>query len=251
MEHVLPTKLVARIEQDLERMISQGRLPRSGGLPSERMLARHYRVARGTIREALLRLAARGLVVRHPGRQSRAVAVEHAVTLESLGVVLHAMGHARPDRQRLLEGYFELKRETLVALLVRTCEHASEKALEQVSTACFALREGSRWDDGSRRWVEQEFELLRMAAKAAEAPGHYLLVQSLERAFWGMAGVVQPLLRSEAVRHWSEQTLSWLYDRSVEVLRRDLPPLLRAGDEPVVRSLGAMSGPFHEGEDSR
>jgi DNA-binding FadR family transcriptional regulator len=269
MEHLLPTKLVAHIEKDLERMISQGRLPRSGGLPSERMLARHYGVARGTIREALLRLAARGLVVRHPGRQSRAMPVEHAVTLESLGVALHAVERAQSGRHRLLEGYFELKRETAVALLVRTCEHASEKELERVSNACFALREGAHWDDGSRRWVEQEFELLRRAADAADAPGHFLLVRSLERAFWGMAGVVQPRLTSEAVRHWSEQTLSWLYDRDVEVLRRDLPPLLLACDEHVLRCLGATSGgedrdsadpdgdraaesiPFHDGEDSR
>ncbi|MFY0527248.1 GntR family transcriptional regulator [Archangium gephyra] len=233
---------MARIEEDLERMISQGRLPRSGGLPSERRLAQHYDVARGTIREALLRLAARGLVVRHPGRQARAVAVEHAVTLESLGVVLHAMKHARPESRRLLEGYFELKRETLVALLVLACEHASEKAFERLSDACFTLREGARWDDGSRHWVKQEFALLRMAAGAADRPGHFLLVQSLERAFWGMAGVVRPLLSSEAVRHWSQQTLSWLYDRDVEALERDLPPLLLACDEHVLRSLGAASG---------
>ncbi|WP_375769261.1 GntR family transcriptional regulator [Archangium gephyra] len=248
MKHVLPTKLVARIEEDLERMISQDRLPRSGGLPSERRLAQHYDVARGTIREALLRLAARGLVVRHPGRQSRAVAVEHAVTLESLGVVIHAMKSARPERRRLLEGYFELKRETLVTLLVLACEHASEKELERLSNACFALREGARWDDGSRRWVAQEFALLRMAAGAVDRPGHFLLVQSLERAFWGMAGVVRPLFSSEAVRHWSQQTLSWLYDRDVEALRRDLPPLLLASDEHVLRRLGAGTG--GEGIDS-
>ncbi|WP_052518654.1 GntR family transcriptional regulator [Archangium violaceum] len=248
MEHLLPTKLVSRIEQDLERMISQERLPSSGRLPSERMLAQHYGVARGTIREALLRLAARGLLSRHPGRQARAVAVEHAVTLESLGVTLHPLERARPGRQRLLEGYFELKRETAVTLLVRTCEHASEKELEQVSTACFALRDGARWDDGSRRWVEQEFALLRMAADAADSPGHFLLVQSLERAFWGMAGVLRTLLSSEAVRHWSEQTLSWLYDRDAQALRRDLPPLLLVSDEHVLRRLGAMSG--GEGLDS-
>jgi DNA-binding GntR family transcriptional regulator len=152
------------------------------------------------------------------------------------------MESARPERRRLLEGYFELKRETVVALLVRACEHASEQELERLSNACFALRDSARWDDGSRCWVEREFELLRMAAGAAARPGDFLLVQSLERAFWGMAGVVRPLLTSEAVCHWSEQTLSWLYDRDVEALRRDLPPLLLACDEHLLRRLAAASG---------
>ncbi|MFP2900063.1 GntR family transcriptional regulator, partial [Corallococcus sp. 4LFB] len=49
--------LVAYVEEQLERDISLGRLPRNGRLASERMLARWYGVSRGTVREALRRLA--------------------------------------------------------------------------------------------------------------------------------------------------------------------------------------------------
>jgi DNA-binding FadR family transcriptional regulator len=241
MENLERTKLIAHIENELERMVARGAHPQTGILPSERKLARSFGVARGTIREALLRLSARGLVVRRQGTQARAVALGRAVTLENLGVVLHELARGRSGELRLLEGYFELKRETTVELLVRGCEHASTEELARIETACFELREGARWDDGSNRWVEQEFELLRTAALAAERPGHFLLVQSLERAFWGMAEVVRPLLPSEAVRHWSERAQSWLFDRDGESLRRELPPLLLACDAHVLGRLGPAS----------
>ncbi|EAU61806.1 GntR-family transcritional regulator contaniing aminotransferase domain, partial [Stigmatella aurantiaca DW4/3-1] len=64
--------LVGRVEQDLERMISQGLLPQDGFLPSENTLAKHYGLSRSTVREALKRLAARALIEQHPGRRSRA-----------------------------------------------------------------------------------------------------------------------------------------------------------------------------------
>jgi hypothetical protein len=136
-----------------------------------------------------------------------------------------------------LEGYLELKRETTIELLVRSGEHATEKELVLLSDACFALREAARWDDGSRQWVEQEFELLREAARVADRPGHFLLIQSLERAFRGMSDLLRPLLATEAVRHWSEQAMHWLRMREVEALRGELRPLLLACDEHVLQGL--------------
>jgi DNA-binding GntR family transcriptional regulator len=50
----------------------------------EKMLSRCFGVSRGTVREALLRLSTRGLVVQHPGRRTRAVPLDEAVTLEKM-----------------------------------------------------------------------------------------------------------------------------------------------------------------------
>ncbi|ADO68146.1 winged helix-turn-helix domain-containing protein [Stigmatella aurantiaca] len=86
--------LAGRVEQDLERMISQGLLPQDGFLPSENSLAKHYGLSRSTVREALKRLAARELIEQHPGRRSRALPWEGAVTLENLGAVLEGPGAA-------------------------------------------------------------------------------------------------------------------------------------------------------------
>ena len=237
MEHLERTKLVARIEEELEQLISRGALPESGRFPSERLMARRYGVARSTVREALLRLAARGLVVRRQGRQARAVALERAVTLESLSVALHTEALARPGRQRLLAGYFALKRQTMVELLVRCCEHVSEEHREPLDETCFWLEDGTRWDEGDRRWVALEFELLRRAARAADLPGHFLLAQSLERAFWGMAELVLPHLAPKAVNHWVNQVTRWLDGRDAAAMRTGLPPLLLSCDEHVLGRL--------------
>ena len=227
---------VAHIEEDLERTISQGRLPASGFLPSESLLARQYGVSRTTVREALLRLSARGLVVQHPGRKSRAVAMDVAVTLENLSVALHAEGPDHPERRRLLEGYLDLKREMTVELLSVCCEQASERDLESLSDACFMLREEARWKKRSG-WVEREFNLLRLAAIAANRPGHFLLIQSLERSFWGMARRLLPLLDGESICEWAFAAFSALHDRDAQALRRKLPPLLQASDERLLQGL--------------
>jgi GntR family transcriptional regulator, transcriptional repressor for pyruvate dehydrogenase complex len=230
--------LVAQVEQQLERVIALGLLPEQGLLPSENMLARKYGVSRATARQALQRLAARGLVVQHPGRRNRAVAVDEAVTLENVGVVLHAeQGAAHPERRRLLEGYLALKRETLVELLALCCEHASGQEVERLREACFALRDAARWQEEDRGWVAWEFELLRLAALVADRPGHLLLIHSLERSFRAMATRVLPHLDSEAAQKWAWCAFHALGDRDAQALRRELPALLQAADERLLDNL--------------
>jgi DNA-binding FadR family transcriptional regulator len=226
--------LVSQIEARLERMISLDRLPADGSLPSEQTLARRYDVSRATLREALLRLSARGLVVQRPGRKTRAVALDEAVTLETLGVALHGEGGSHPERRRLLEGYLELKRETVVDLLASCCERASTLELEKLTEACFALRDAARWEEERSGWVKREFELLRLAARVADRPGHFLLIQSLERSFWGMTARVLPNLDSGAIQSWSQCALHALGERDAQALRSELLPLLQASDDHVL-----------------
>ncbi|HSP77038.1 MAG TPA: GntR family transcriptional regulator, partial [Myxococcaceae bacterium] len=226
----------------LERMIVSGMLPEEGGvLPSEQMLARHHGVSRATVREALLRLAARGLVVQHPGRRTRAVPVGQAVSLENLGLLLNGRGGSLdPGGRRMLEGYFALKRDVTVELLAACCEHASDRDLDRLLEACFALREEARWQEDGRRWVALDFELLRLAAAAAGRPDAYLLVQSLERAWLGIARRVVPLLDAEATGQWALCAFHALGARDAQALKRELLPLVRASDERV---LGRLAPP--------
>jgi GntR family transcriptional regulator, transcriptional repressor for pyruvate dehydrogenase complex len=234
--------LVSRVEEDLEREIALGLLTRDGFLPSEQVLARQQGVSRAVAREALLRLAARGLVVQHPGRRSRAVPLSEAVTLENLSMMLHGEDRPHPERRRLLEGYFSLKRETSVELLAACCEHASQEDLNRLEAACFDLQGTGPWED-QRRWVEREFELLRLAALGANRVGQFLLVRSLERSFWGMAKRLLPYLDCGAVRQWAWSAYQALCDRDARALRRDLPALLQAADDRLMRwdLLGALS----------
>ena len=229
--------LVAQLEADLERRISLGLLPEDRKLPSERTLASKYGVSRTTAREALVRLRARGLVQVHPGRRARAVVMEEALRLENLGTALLGEGSSRPERQQMLAGYLELKRQVAVELLAACCEKASEEELEKVRTACFLLRDAVCWEMQRPRWLAMEFELLRQAALAAQQPGHLLLIQTLEQACRGMAGRAEPYLDSAALYQWTQCAFEALCSKDVKALRSRLPALLLASDERVRQAL--------------
>ncbi|RKH76046.1 GntR family transcriptional regulator [Corallococcus sp. AB045] len=225
--------LVAYVEAQIERDIALGRLHPSGQFGSEAKLARRYEVCRGTIREALRRLAARGLVVQRPGRKTRAVALDESLTLENLGLALH--GVRNPDARWLLEGYFSLKRQVLVELLVDCCTRASDLDLDRLGSTCFQLQDAARWESGET-CAHAEFELLRQAARVAARPGHVLLVQSLQRAFLGGAAQLLPLLGGEALREWAFRAMGALRERDVRALQHELPALLKACDERVLNA---------------
>jgi DNA-binding FadR family transcriptional regulator len=229
--------LVAQLEAELERSISLGLLPQEGRLPSERTLASQYGVSRTTAREALVRLRARGLVEVHPGRRARVVFMQEAVRLENLSTALLGEGPAHPERQHMLAGYLELKRDVTMELLAACCEKASQQELEKVSSACFLLGDAVCWELKRPRWLDMEFELLRQAALAAQRPGHLLLIQSLERACRGMARRVEPYLDSAALYQWTQCALEALWSQDVQALRSRLPALLQASDERVLQAL--------------
>ncbi|WP_223646554.1 FadR/GntR family transcriptional regulator [Corallococcus sp. EGB] len=229
--------LVAYVEAELERDIALGRLPRCGQFGSEATLARRHNVCRGTIREALRRLAARGLVVQRPGRRTRAVALDESLTLENLGLALH---DARsPEARRLLEGYFSLRRQVMVELLVDCCAKASQGDLNQLSQVCFGLWDAGKWESGER-CAQVEFELLRLAARVAERPGHVLLVQSLQRAFLGAAARLLPFMGGDALREWAIRAMNALSERDVRALQQELPTLMAVCDERVLEQFAPV-----------
>ncbi|WP_224247035.1 FadR/GntR family transcriptional regulator [Hyalangium gracile] len=235
MEH---KGLVSRVAEQLEQTIALGQWPK-GRLPSERQMAQRYGVSRTTIRGALQGLAARGLIVQHPGRQSRTVPLGEALSLESLKLLLPE-GRKDMDRRPLLEGYFALKREVTVELLAACCEHASQQDVEQLLNASFALRDEARWQEKRIRWVEREFDLLRLAAQGADRPGHLLLLMSLEKAFRGLADALLPALQPEALQQWAQCMFNALADRDAQALRQQLPALLKAADEPLLDRLAPV-----------
>ncbi|WP_338078858.1 GntR family transcriptional regulator [Corallococcus exercitus] len=226
--------LVAYVEEQLERAIALGMLPR-GQFGSEEKLAREFGCCRGTVREAMRRLAARGLVVQRAGRKTRAVALDESLTLENLGLALHDT--RSEEGRRLLEGFFSLKRQVLVELLVDCCASASEAQVSQLESICFSLWDAAHWEPGAR-CAQLEFELLRLAAHAAARPGHLLLIQSLQRAMRGNVARLWFLMGGESLRQWAVCAMHALGDRDVRALTQQLPALLKACDE---RTLDAFA----------
>ncbi|MBN8232205.1 GntR family transcriptional regulator [Corallococcus macrosporus] len=223
--------LVAYVEEQIERDIALRRLPRNGRLASERVMAGWYGVSRGTVREALRRLAARGLVVQRSGRQARAVALDESLTLENLGLALH--NPRSEECRRLLEGFFSLKRQVLVELLADCCASAAESQVGQLESVCYALSDAARWYPGER-CAQLEFELLRLAAQTAARPGHLLLIQSLQRAFRGIAARLLPFMGGEALSQWARCAMHALNERDMQALQHQLPVMLKACDERVL-----------------
>ncbi|WP_253902888.1 FadR/GntR family transcriptional regulator [Corallococcus exiguus] len=234
--------LVAYVEAQIERDIALGLLHPSGQFGSEAKLARRYEVCRGTIREALRRLAARGLVVQRAGRKTRAVALDESLTLENLGLALHDASN--PDARWLLEGYFSLKRQVLLELLADCCARASDLDLDRLGSTCYQLQDAAHWESGET-CAQAEFELLRHAARVAARPGHVLLVQSLQRAFLGGAAQLLPLMGGETLREWAFRAMAILNERDVQALQHELPALLKARDERVLNAFApaAASAP--------
>jgi hypothetical protein len=109
--------------------------------------------------------------------------------------------------------------------------------LERVGDACFALWNAARWEGD---WVAREFELLRLAARAAQRPGQLLLIHSLERAFQGIQARVRPLLDAQAVSEWAYRAMQALAEAEPSALKRELLPLLRACDERVLERLAPV-----------
>ncbi|MBN8227789.1 FadR family transcriptional regulator [Corallococcus macrosporus] len=221
---------VAYVEEQLERYISLGMLPR-GQFASEEKLAGEFNCCRGTVREAFRRLAARGLVVQHPGRKTRAVALDESLTLENLGLALHHR-HTEAGR-RLLEGFFSLRRQVLVDLLAECCTKASASQVDRLESVCYALSDAARWEPGAR-CAQLEFELLRLAAHTASRPGHMLLVQSLQRAMRGNAIRLLSLMGGESLSAWARCAMHALNERDVRTIQHQLPALLEACDEGLL-----------------
>ncbi|MFP2895722.1 FadR/GntR family transcriptional regulator [Corallococcus sp. 4LFB] len=225
------------MEEQIERDISLGRLPRNGRLASERMMARWYGVSRGTVREALRRLSARGLVVQRSGSQTRALALDESLTLENLSLALH--GERSQECRRLLEGFFSLKRQVLVELLADCCAKASLIELRLLTDICFQLWDAARWHPGER-CAQLEFELLRQAAQVAGRPGHLLLIQSLQRAFRGNAARLLTFMGGESLREWAICANHALDERDMQTLQQQLPVLLKACDELVLNQFAPV-----------
>ncbi|RKH57579.1 FadR family transcriptional regulator [Corallococcus interemptor] len=223
--------LVAYVEAQIERDIALGRIHPSGRFGSEAKLARHYDVCRGTIREALRRLAARGVVVQRPGRKTRAVPLDESLSLENLGLALHDT--RSPEARWLLEGYFSLRRQVLVELLSDCCARASKRDLDQLGSICFGLWDAARWESGAS-CAQVEFELLRLAARVANRPGHVLLVQSLQRAFMVGAAQLLPHLGGEPLRQWANCAKDALHDRDTRAIQQELPTLMKVCDERLL-----------------
>ncbi|MDX1554165.1 MAG: GntR family transcriptional regulator, partial [Marinobacter sp.] len=134
---IAPKRLADSIVEELENMILEGTLQPGERLPAERTLAERFGVSRPSLREAVQRLAAKGLLVSRQGGG-------HYVA-ESLGSSftdpLIALLEGRPDAQRDLLEYrrtLEADCAYYAALRATAVDKAHLKTAYETLQACYA-----------------------------------------------------------------------------------------------------------------
>lgn len=99
--------LYAHIEDDLKRQIGEGALRLGSRLPGEQDLAERYGVARMTVRQALSRLSAAGIIERRQGVGTFVASTKaERVTSRLLGFREDAVAHGLSPSTELLERGF-------------------------------------------------------------------------------------------------------------------------------------------------
>lgn len=172
---IAPKRLADTIVDELENMILEGTLQPGERLPAERTLADRFGVSRPSLREAVQRLAAKGLLVsRHGGG--------HYVA-ESLGSSftdpLIALLEGRPDAQRDLLEYrrtLEADCAYYAALRATEVDKAHLKTAYETLQACYA-------SDSSNDLSEEGAADARFHLAIAEASHNVILLHTIRGLF--------------------------------------------------------------------
>ncbi|MDL0431726.1 GntR family transcriptional regulator [Marinobacter sp. TBZ242] len=175
MGKIAPKRLADSIVEELENMILEGTLQPGERLPAERTLAERFGVSRPSLREAVQRLATKGLLVSRQGGG-------HFVA-ESLGSSftdpLIALLEGRPDAQRDLLEYrrtLEADCAYYAALRATAVDKTHLKAAYETLHACYAS--GNSSDLGEEGSADARFHLA-----IAEASHNVVLLHTIRGLF--------------------------------------------------------------------
>lgn len=132
--------MTTTLAHDILQLIDDLGLAPGDKLPPERELARHFRVSRGSIREAMKQLAAQGIVESRHGAGT--------FLASTPGAFSQALGAALADARHRLESLFELRLAVepgIAALAARKATPAQVQALEQAIALQEAETDPARW----------------------------------------------------------------------------------------------------------
>lgn len=150
-----------RVEQSLLQLLSSGKLPVGARLPTEMELAQSFGVSRVTVREAITRLRADGLVSTKAGR---------GAVVESLSPA--SLRLDRGDPQHDVRHLFELRAMVEVEAAGLAAERHTRATLEPIKAAHAAMASAAK----ERKHVPDADVAFHQAIAAATANPH---VQSL------------------------------------------------------------------------
>lgn len=173
--HISPRRLADTIVEQLETMILEGALQPGEKLPAERVLAQQFGVSRPSLREAVQRLAAKGLLVSRQGGGN--------YVAESLGSSfsdpLIGLLENRPDAQRDL---LEFRRTLEADCAFYAAQRATEVDKAKLRDAYEALQ-ACYSDDGEQNVSAEGAADARFHLAIAEASHNAILLHTIRGLF--------------------------------------------------------------------
>ena len=206
MNSIAPLARVARpVDAVVERLrhdVLAGTYPAGGHLPPERQLSAALGVSRLTLRAALARLEAEGLV---RARQGEGVRVLDLAQHGTLAVLAYMDLAARPD---VVRSFLELRRSVAADAIALACERATPKDLEALSQ----MAEQQAQETDLKRYAARDIAFARAVLVASQSFVALLVFNALEPVYAAHPQLAQALLSDR------ERSLAG-YFLTVELLR--------------------------------
>lgn len=215
---VARSSVVDAVSDRLRNEILAGRIAAGSRLPSERELSLALGVNRLTLRAALARLEAMGLVSTRHGSGTEVVSWRERAGLEALPMVMRSLEREEPAWLELLTSLLEVRRVLVSEAVALAAERHTEEDLDAMR-ACAAEQRKNLGDPLA--FARGDLALQRAVVRAARNVGFELILNSFA--------------------HFPEEQpdlLNELYDRREESLPfyDILVELVRAGDGDAARS---------------
>jgi DNA-binding FadR family transcriptional regulator len=223
---------VDAVAERLRREILAGTHRAGAHLPPERQLAARLGVSRLTLRAALARLEAEGLVWARQGDGVRVLDLgEHA----SLGILAHMDLGARPE---VLRSFLELRRAVAAEAVALACERASDEAIDRL--ARLAAAQAEEGDDA--RYRERDLAFARAVLEASESFASLLLFNALAPVYAAHPRLSEALLadRERSLAGYAV-TVALLRARDGARAREAVRAALEAADRAALAALTATS----------
>lgn len=224
---------VDAVASQLREAILAGSPPPGETLTPERELAASLGVSRLTLRAALARLEAEGLIRARQGDGVRVLDPKQHATLEMLA---HLDLESHPD---LVRSFLELRRAVACEAVALACTRADGAARERLR----ALVDAQRTEADAARYVERDLAISRAVLSSADNFAMLLLLNSVETVYRAHPELADALTRDRDRSIAGYDVVLVLLEagdpaRAREVLRA----ALEHADAEVIEQLAHRSG---------
>src|SRR5688572_14602453 len=175
---VARSSVVDAVADRLRNEILAGRIAAGSRLPSERELSLALGVNRLTLRAALARLEAMGLVVTRHGSGTEVAAWQENAGLEALGMVMASLDQGEPAWVELLTSLLEVRRILVAEAVALAAERHSPEDIATMQR--IAGEQTARLGD-ALGFARGDLQFQRAVLRAAKNVGFELMLNSFAR----------------------------------------------------------------------